>query len=113
MILFIEDIWKIDANNLIHNAPPAAVDRFAAMTRAMGIDTRNMTELQAADRWFDEIEQMLRDLEIIPGHLNEQFGVQEKDLEHIVKVYSNVFCSQGNPKEFNFEEALNVIRSIL
>jgi alcohol dehydrogenase class IV len=92
---------------------PAAIDKFAAMTRAMGIDTRNMTELEAADRWFDEIEQMLKDLEITPGQLNKQFGVQEKDLEHIVKVYSNDFCSQGNPKEFNFEEALNVIRSIL
>ncbi len=92
---------------------PAAIDKFAAMTRAMGIDTRNMTEWQAADRWFDEIEQMLKDLEVTPGHVKEQFGLQEKDLNHIVKIYSNDFCSQGNPKEFNAEEVRNVLKSAL
>lgn len=92
---------------------PAAIDKFAAMTRAMGIDTRNMTEWQAADRWFDEIEQMLKDLEITPGQVNKQFGLQEKDLEHIVKIYSNDFCSQGNPKEFNAEEVLNLLKNVL
>ena len=92
---------------------PAAIDKFAAMTRAMGIDTRNMTEWQAADRWFDEIEQLLKDLEITPGQLNKQFGLQEKDLEHIIKIYSNDFCSQGNPKEFNAEEVLQLLKSVL
>ena len=92
---------------------PAALEKFAAMTRAMGIDTRNMTEWQAADRWFDEIERLLKDLEITPGQLNKQFGLQEKDLEHIVKVYSNDFCSQGNPKQFNHDEVLAVLKSVL
>jgi alcohol dehydrogenase class IV len=92
---------------------PAAIDKFAAMTRAMGIDTRNMSEWQAADRWFDEIEQLLKDLEITPGHVKEQFGLQEKDLEHIVKTYSNDFCSQGNPKEFNFEECIKILKDSL
>lgn len=92
---------------------PSAIDKFAAMTRAMGIDTRNMTELQAADRWFDEIESLLKDLKITTGQLNKQFGLQEKDLDHIVKVYSNDFCSQGNPKEFNYEETINLLKSTL
>jgi len=91
----------------------AAIDKFAAMTRAMGVDTRNMTELQAADRWFDEMEKLLKDLKITPGHLNEQFGLQKKDLDHIVKVYSNDFCSQGNPKEFNFEECVKILEDNL
>jgi alcohol dehydrogenase class IV len=92
---------------------PAAIDKFAAMTRAMGIDTRKMTEWQAADRWFDEIEQLLKDLEITPGHVSEQFGLQEKDLEYIVKVYSNDFCSQGNPREFNHDEVLGVLKRVM
>lgn len=92
---------------------PACIDKFAAMAGAMGVDTRGMTELQAADRWFDEMEKLLKDLEITPGHLNEQFGLQEKDLEHIIKIYSNDFCSQGNPKEFNAEECLKLLKSIL
>jgi alcohol dehydrogenase class IV len=92
---------------------PAAIEEFAAMTKAMGIDTRNMTAWQAADRWFDEIEQLLKDLEITSGQLNKQFGLQEKDFEHIVKIYSNDFCSQGNPKAFNFEETINILKSAL
>jgi alcohol dehydrogenase class IV len=72
-----------------------------------------MTEWQAADRWFDEIAQLLKDLEITPGQLKKQFGLKETDLEHIVKVYSNDFCSQGNPKEFNHDEVLGVLKSAM
>lgn len=92
---------------------PAAVDKFAAMTKAMGIDTRDMTKFEAADRWFDEIEQLLDDLEIEPGNLSEQFGLEEKDIDHIIKVYSNDFCSQGNPKEFNKEEVTELLKRVL
>ena len=92
---------------------PAIIEKLAALTRAMGIDTRKMTEWQAADRWFDEIEQLLKDLEIKPGHVSEQFGLQEKDLEYIVKVYSNDFCSQGNPKDFNHDEVLALLKCVM
>ena len=37
----------------------------------------------------------------------------QKDLEHIVKVYSNDFCRQGNPKEFDFDESIRLLKSIL
>ena len=92
---------------------PAAVEKFAAMTGAMGIDTRDMTKFEAADRWFDEIEQLLEDLEITPGNLSAQFGLEEKDIDHIVKVYSNDFCSQGNPREFNAEEVTDLLKRVL
>jgi alcohol dehydrogenase class IV len=92
---------------------PSIIGKLAALTRAMGIDTSNMTDLEASDRWFDEIERMLKDLEITPGQLNKQFGLEEKDFDHIVKVYSNDFCSQGNPKVFNYDECINVLKSAL
>ncbi len=92
---------------------PAALDKFAAMTRAMGIDTTNMSNLEASDRWFYEIERLLKDLEITPGQLNKQFGLEEKDFDHIVKVYSNDFCSQGNPKLFNYDECIGILKSAL
>jgi alcohol dehydrogenase class IV len=92
---------------------PAAIEKFAAMTRAMGIDTTGMSEWEVADRWFDEIEQLLEDLEIQPGCVADQFGLQEKDLEHIVKVYQNDFCSQGNPREFDFEEVLALLKRVM
>jgi methanol:N,N-dimethyl-4-nitrosoaniline oxidoreductase len=92
---------------------PAIIEKLAALTRAMGIDTIGMTEWEAADRWFDEIEQLLKDLEITSGQLKKQFGLQEKDLEHIVNVYHNDFCSQGNPRDFNKEELIGVLKSQL
>jgi lactaldehyde reductase len=79
----------------------------------MGIDTTGLTEWEAADRWFDEIEQLLDDLEITSGHLSEQFGLEEKDLEHIIDVYHNDFCSEGNPREFDHDEVLDLLKSAL
>jgi len=92
---------------------PAIIEKLAALTRAMGVDTTGMTEWEASECWFDEIEQLLKDLEITPGHISEQFGVQEKDLEQIVKVYSNDFCSQGNPREFNHDEILALMKRVM
>jgi alcohol dehydrogenase class IV len=92
---------------------PTIIEKLAAMTRAFGIDTTGMSEGEAAERWFDEIEQLLKDLEITPGHISEQFGIEEGDLEHIVKVYSNDFCSQGNPKEFNHDEVIALLKRMM
>ena len=92
---------------------PAIIGKLAALTRAMGIDTTGMTEWEAADHWFYEIEQLLKDLDITPGHLTEQFGIQEKDLDHIVSIYKNDFCSQGNPMAFDYDEVTAVLKGAL
>jgi alcohol dehydrogenase class IV len=92
---------------------PAIIGKLAALTRAMGVDTTGLTEWEAADRWFDEMEQLLDDLGIIPGQLNKQFGVKESDLEKIVTVYANDFCSQGNPREFNHDEVVELLKGAL
>jgi methanol:N,N-dimethyl-4-nitrosoaniline oxidoreductase len=92
---------------------PAIIGKLAALTRAMGVDTTGMTELEAADLWFVEMERLIKDLEITSGHLTEQFGVQEKDLEKIVTVYANDFCSQGNPRDFNHDEVIDVLKNAL
>jgi len=92
---------------------PACPEKFAEMARAMGVDTSGMTTMQAADKWFDEIERLLKDLNIRSGHLNEQFGLQKKDLEHIVNIYSNDWCSEGNAREFNREECITLLESML
>jgi methanol:N,N-dimethyl-4-nitrosoaniline oxidoreductase len=92
---------------------PACPDRFAEMARAMGADTRGLTKMQAADKWFDEVERLLADLNIKTGHLNEQFGLQQKDVKHIVTVYSNDFAREGNPRDFNFNECIQLMESML
>jgi formaldehyde dismutase / methanol dehydrogenase len=89
-------------------------EKFADMARAMGVDTRGMTTGQAADRWFEEIERLLKDLDIQTGNLKKQFGVKEEDLEHIIlKQYKNDFNREGNPRDYNFEECLRLFKSLL
>jgi formaldehyde dismutase / methanol dehydrogenase len=92
---------------------PAIIEKLAMLTRAMGIDTTGLTDWEASERWFEEIEQLLIDLEITPGQLKKQFGLKETDMEHIVKVYSNDFCSQGNPKAFDYDEVLGVLKGAM
>jgi alcohol dehydrogenase class IV len=91
----------------------ACPEKFAEMASAMGVDTRGMNSTRAADQWFHEIERLLKDLNITPGHLNDQFGLVKEDLEHMVRIYSNDWCSEGNPKEFNFTECMHLLESLL
>ena len=92
---------------------PACPEKFADMASTMGLDIKGMTMMQAADKWFDEIEKLLADLNIKTGHLNEQFGLEKKDLEHIVTSYSKDWCKQGNQREFNYEECIRLLEGML
>lgn len=87
------------------------------MARAMGVDTRGMTVIQASDKWSDEVERLLADLNIQTGHLSQQFGVQKKELEDLVTTtatrYSKGRMSESNPREFNFEEGIRLLKSML
>ena len=93
---------------------PACPDKFAEMAAAMGVDTRGMTRIQAADKWFDEIERLLKDLNIETGNLNKQFGFQKKDVEHVINnQYANDFPREGNPRDFNFEDCVKLLEGML
>ena len=41
------------------------------------------------------------------------YDLKETDFDHIVKVYSNDFCSQGNPRNFNYDEVVGVLKGAL
>ena len=56
---------------------------------------------------------MLDDLDIVPGHIADQFGIEEADLEHIVNIYHNDFCSQGNPRGFDHDEVIALLKRLL
>ena len=92
---------------------PVCLNRFAEMARAMGVDTRGMTRMKAADCWFEEIESLLTDMNIKTGHLNEQFGLKKEDLNHIVTTYSTDFCAEGNPRPFDFDETMKLLEDLL
>ena len=91
----------------------ACPDKFAEMARAMGVDTRGMTNMQAADKWLDEMERLLADLNIKTGQLSEQFGLKQKDLEHIVASYENDVCQIGNPRDYSREECFELLEGML
>lgn len=93
---------------------PSRPNQFAEMAEAMGVDTRGLTKMQAADKWFDETERLLSDLNIRTGNLNEQFGLQKKEVEHIVKwQYANDFAREGNPRDFNFDDCVRLLEGML
>jgi len=93
---------------------PSRPNQFAEMAEAMGVDTRGLTKMQAADKWFDETERLLSDLNIRTGNLNEQFGLQKKDVKHIVKwQYANDFAREGNPRDFNFDDCVRLLEDML
>jgi alcohol dehydrogenase class IV len=92
---------------------PACPERFAEMAKAMGVDTRGLTTLQAADKWFDEVERLLSDLNIVTGHLQERFGITHQNLEDFARGYGNSVGSQGNPRDYNYEETLKILESLM
>jgi formaldehyde dismutase / methanol dehydrogenase len=89
-------------------------DKFAEMVKFMGVDTRNMTKMEASDRWFDETERLLKDLGIQTGNLNKQFGMTKEDCAHIIKFqYSNDYAREGNPRDYNYDQILELFTSCL
>jgi len=91
----------------------ACPERFAEMARAMGVDTLGMSRMQAADRWFDEVERMLSDLNIVTGHLQEQLGIKPENLEGIATGYGKSVGSQGNPRDYIFEEIMKILKKLI
>lgn len=95
-----------------YNAP-ACPDLFAEMAGAIGIDTRGMTRMQAVDRCLDEIDRMLADLKIKPGHLKEQLGLKPEGLEFVVSQYSKGRLKDTNPAEFNYDEVKKLLEDLM
>ena len=84
------------------------------MARAMGVDTTGMSRMEASDMWFVEVERLLYDLGIRSGNLAEQFGMKKEDIPHIVKhQYENDFARQGNPRDFDFDESVQLLEEQL
>jgi alcohol dehydrogenase class IV len=93
---------------------PVCPDRFAELAEAMGVDMRGLSKMQASDKWFEEVEGMLKDLNVEIGHLNKQFGFNKENCGYLVKEqYGNDMCSIGNPRDYNFEEITKLFESLV
>jgi alcohol dehydrogenase class IV len=89
-------------------------DKFAQMAEAMGVDTRGMSKMEASDKWFEEVERLLADLHIQTGNLKKQFGLTKEDCPHIVKVQHSIDVTrQGNPRDYNYDECLELLEGLL
>jgi alcohol dehydrogenase class IV len=93
---------------------PTCHEKFAELASVAGVDTKGMTSAQASDKFFDETERLFKDIDITTGHLTEQFGLQRKDLEYIVKwQYEKDFCREGNPRDFVFDDCVKLLEDLL
>jgi formaldehyde dismutase / methanol dehydrogenase len=93
---------------------PACPDKFADIARlSFGVDTKGMTKMEASDKFFDELDRLLKDLGIKSGHLKEQIGLQEKDLKHVAKYYQMDWGREGNPRDSTIDQTVALLRSIL
>jgi alcohol dehydrogenase class IV len=93
---------------------PACPDKFADIARlSFGVNTTGMTKMEASDKFFDEMDRLLTDLGIKSGHLKEQIGLQEKDLEHVARYYQIDWGREGNPRDSTIDQTVELLRSIL
>jgi hypothetical protein len=66
--------------------------------------------VEASDRWFKEVDR-LNHLKIRTGNLNKQFGLKKEDCAHTVK--NHYRGGMGNPRDYNYEEALHLLEGLL
>ena len=93
---------------------PACPDKFADIARlSFGVNTTGMTRMEASDKFFDEMDRLLTDLGIKSGHLKQQIGLQEKDLEHVARYYQIDWGREGNPRDSTIAQTVELLRSIL
>jgi alcohol dehydrogenase class IV len=93
---------------------PACPDKFADIARlSFGVNTTGMTRMEASDKFFDEMDRLLTDLGIKSGHLKQQIGLQEKDLEHVARYYQIDWGREGNPRDSTIDQIVELLRSIL
>jgi alcohol dehydrogenase class IV len=91
----------------------ACPDRFAEMAEAMGVDTRNMSKMQAAEKWIEEVENMLKDLGIQTGNLTKQFGVQKELIPDLIETSVAGVAKRSNPRDYNHDEIVQLYESLL
>ncbi|MGR5362988.1 L-threonine dehydrogenase [Vibrio mediterranei] len=85
--------------------------RLADVARAMGVDTKGMTDEQAANAGLDAIRQLSKDVNIPAGL--EQLGVKRDDFDVLAKNALKDACGFTNPKQASHEEIVAILDSAL
>ncbi|MGR5294397.1 L-threonine dehydrogenase [Vibrio mediterranei] len=85
--------------------------RLADVARAMGVDTKGMTDEQAANAGLDAIRQLSKDVNIPAGL--EQLGVKRDDFDVLAENALKDACGFTNPKQASHEEIVAILDSAL
>ncbi|MBV9453228.1 MAG: NDMA-dependent methanol dehydrogenase [Rubrobacter sp.] len=112
---------------------PTYYERFADIAEAMGLDTKGMTKVQAAEAAVDEAVTLLKDLEIPENFASVNENTYPKtrmgvgfykdagtqipdDDESIDRITEHVLgdaCTPGNPRECYFESVRPVVKEAI
>jgi alcohol dehydrogenase class IV len=90
----------------------ACPDKFAEIAQAMGVDTRGLTKVQAADRALEEIERLRNDVGITNISL-KQFNFINKDIEHTVKWALADISYEANPRNMTGDDVRRIMKSLM
>jgi len=113
---------------------PACYERFADMAVAMGVNTMNMTKVQAADAALDAAIQLSKDVGIPDNFMainrgytygknrmgtgfykdaGEQITGDDDDIERIARHILTDACTPGNPQECTLDKMIGVVRECM
>lgn len=86
----------------------AAKAKYRSIAQAMGVDTSEMNDDQAAQAAVDAVKALALRVRI-PQHLSE-LGVKEADLMTLAKAAYADVCTPGNPRKTSVEEIFEVYK---
>lgn len=86
---------------------PAAARKYAAAARALGIDTRHMTDEEAARAAVRELEKLSEDVGL--PKLRDVRGVQPEDFRTIAVKASGNVSNDSNPRKASVEDYLMML----
>lgn len=87
---------------------PACIVKYGRIAKAMGVDTSNMTNEEAANAAVEAVKQLSIDLKI-PQTLRE-IGIPESALEQLANDAFNDVCTGGNPREITEADILELYK---
>jgi alcohol dehydrogenase class IV len=93
----------------------AAPERYAEMAYYVyGVDTRNMSRIQAAEKFVEKTEELRNICGITDAALNlRQYDIKDKDLPFMAKHAVNDFCSEAAPADLSEQDCLNIFKSLM
>ncbi len=89
----------------------ACPERYADIGRALGVDTTGMTTVQAAERALEELDKLIKDLEVTERFTD--LGLEEQHIDTLADYACTDFASNINPRTVDKEVIKDLIRQCM